>query len=251
VNTLTEARERLHVELHALRARLAALENVATCHRQLEEALQGSERRFRAMIEHSTDAISLLDPRGTILYASPSTERVLGYTPEEFVGHNAFDYMHPDDLGRVQGLFAELLGRPGGTLRDQFRYRAKSGAWLWVEGCGTNLLHDPAVGALVSNYRDVTERRQAQEECLRLNRELGARVAELRQALAQVKQLEGLLPICGWCKRVRADGDYWQKVEDYLTSHTDLQFTHGICPDCMSRVMQGEEGAPPPSGSDK
>jgi PAS domain S-box-containing protein len=244
VNTLTEARERLLGELHALRARLAALENVTTRQRQLEEALQTSETRFRALIEHSTDAISLLDARATVLYASPSTERVLGYPAAEFVGRNAFEYMHPDDLGRVQGLFAELLGRPGGTLRDQFRYRAKSGAWLWVEGSGTNLLHDPAVGAVVGNYRDVTERRQAEEECHRLNRELEARVAELRQALAQVKQLEGLLPICGWCKRVRADGDYWQKVEDYLTAHTDLQFTHGICPDCMGRVMQGEEGSP-------
>jgi hypothetical protein len=91
----------------------------------------------------------------------------------------------------------------------------------------------------------VTERREAEEECHRLNRELEARVAELRQALARVKQLEGLLPICGWCKRVRVDGDYWEKVEDYLTAHTDLRFTHGICPDCMGRVMQGE-GAPAP-----
>ena len=71
-------------------------------------------------------------------------------------------------------------------------------------------------------------------------------MAELRQALAQVKQLEGLLPICGWCKRVRVDGDYWQQVEDYLAAHTDLRFTHGICPDCMGRVMNGEDAPRPP-----
>jgi PAS domain S-box-containing protein len=242
VDTLAEARERLRGELQALRARLAALEGVEARQRQLEESLQASETRFRALIEHSADAVSLLDAGGTILYASPSTERVLGYAPEEFVGRNAFEFIHPDDLGRIQGLFAELVSQPGATVRDQFRSRAKGGAWLWVEGSGTNLLNEPAVGAVVSNYRDVTERRLAEEECHRLNRELEARVAELRQALARVKQLEGLLPICGWCKRVRADGDYWQKVEDYLAAHTDLRFTHGICPDCMERVRRGEGG---------
>jgi PAS domain S-box-containing protein len=213
---------------------------VAARRRHLEEALQISETHFRALIEYSADAISLLDAQGTVLYASPSTERVLGYAAAEFVGRNAFEFLHPDELGRLQGLFAGLLVRPGETVRDQFRYRAKSGAWLWVEASGTNLLHEPAVGAVVANYRDVTERRQAEEECHRLNRELEARVAELRAALARLKQLEGLLPICGWCKRVRGDGDYWQQVEDYLGAHTDLRFTHGICPDCMGRVMRGE-----------
>ncbi|HTJ47254.1 MAG TPA: hypothetical protein VL463_34370 [Kofleriaceae bacterium] len=47
-----------------------------------------------------------------------------------------------------------------------------------------------------------------------------------------------MLPVCGWCKRVRADGDYWQKVEDYLAAHTDLRFTHGICPDCATSVRR-------------
>jgi PAS domain S-box-containing protein len=247
VNTLSEARARLHDELHALRARLAALEGVASHQRQLEEALQASEKRYRALIEHSADAIGLLDARGTVLYASPSTERVLGYAAEEFVGGNVFELLHPEDLGRAQALFGGLLGRPGGTVRYCFRYRAKSGAWLWVEGSGTNLLREPAVGAVVTNYRDVTERRQTEEDRHRLNGELEARVAELGQALAQVKQLEGLLPICGWCKRVRADGDYWQQVEDYLAAHTDLRFTHGICPDCMGRVMRGQDGPPPPT----
>jgi PAS domain S-box-containing protein len=244
VDTLSEARERLHAELHALRARLGALEGVATRQRQLEEALQASEKRYRALIEHSADAVALLDVRAMVLYASPSTERVLGYTPVEFVGRNLIELMHPEDLGRVQALFGELLGRPGETRRDCFRYRAKGGAWLWIEGNVTNLLHEPAAGAVVANYRDVTERREAEMECRRLNRELEARVAELRAALARVKQLEGLLPICGWCKRVRVDGDYWQQVEDYLAAHTDLRFTHGICPDCMGRVMRGEEAPP-------
>ena len=242
MDTLAEARERLRGELRAMRARLAAVEGVEARQQQLEEALRASETRFRALIEHSADAISLLDARATILYASPSSQGVLGYAPDELVGRNAFDLVHPDDVPRIRGRFAELTSRPGGTVRDQFRALAKGGAALWVEGSGTNLLNEPAVGAVVCNYRDVTERRQAEEECHRLNRELEARVAELRQALAQVKQLEGLLPICGWCKRVRADGDYWEKVEDYLAAHTDLRFTHGICPDCMGRVMQGEGG---------
>jgi DNA-binding response OmpR family regulator len=62
---------------------------------------------------------------------------------------------------------------------------------------------------------------------------LGARVAELQSALANVRQLSGLLPICAYCKRIRDDADYWQQIEQYLVEHSDAQFTHGICPECL------------------
>jgi DNA-binding response OmpR family regulator len=62
---------------------------------------------------------------------------------------------------------------------------------------------------------------------------LATRVAELQQALANVRQLSGLLPICAYCKRIRDDADYWQQIEKYLVDHSDAQFTHGICPDCL------------------
>lgn len=71
---------------------------------------------------------------------------------------------------------------------------------------------------------------------LKLKERLAERVAELEVALANVKQLRGLLPICSYCKKVRNDGNYWEQVEQYVSEHSDLQFSHGICPHCYDRV---------------
>jgi hypothetical protein len=65
---------------------------------------------------------------------------------------------------------------------------------------------------------------------------LAERVDQLEQALSQVRQLQGMLPICSYCKKIRNDQNYWQKVEGYISDHTDVEFSHGICPDCHSRV---------------
>jgi len=72
---------------------------------------------------------------------------------------------------------------------------------------------------------------------LELQGKLAERVRELESALARVKQLQGLLPICAYCKKVRDDKDYWHQVESYVSQHADVQFSHGICPDCFEREM--------------
>ena len=73
---------------------------------------------------------------------------------------------------------------------------------------------------------------------LALQKSLAERVEELEQALSQVNQLQGMLPICSYCKKIRDDQNYWQKVENYISDHTDVKFSHGICPDCYERVIQ-------------
>ena len=74
-------------------------------------------------------------------------------------------------------------------------------------------------------------------QMLLLQKSLAERVKELEQALSQVKQLQGMLPICSYCKKIRNDQNYWQRVEGYISDHADVEFSHGICPDCHSRVM--------------
>jgi DNA-binding response OmpR family regulator len=78
---------------------------------------------------------------------------------------------------------------------------------------------------------------------IRLRAELSQRVRELERALEQVKQLDGLLPICSYCKRIRNDEDYWQQIEHYLAQHSDARFSHGICPECLARVRRDFEGS--------
>ena len=76
------------------------------------------------------------------------------------------------------------------------------------------------------------------ERVLRLQRSLATRVNELEAALAEVKHLRGMLPICSYCKKVRNEDNYWQQVEAYITSHSDLELSHSVCPQCFERVMK-------------
>lgn len=71
-----------------------------------------------------------------------------------------------------------------------------------------------------------------------LQRDLAQKVSELEHALASVKQLSGLLPICSYCKRIRDDRDYWQQLETYLGDHSEAEFSHGVCPECLEHVTR-------------
>ena len=84
---------------------------------------------------------------------------------------------------------------------------------------------------------ELRARLQAGERIITLQNHLAARVRELQEALSQVKQLQGILPICAHCKRIRGDADYWQQVESYITEHSAAQFSHSICPDCFNRAL--------------
>ncbi|HNV86258.1 MAG TPA: PAS domain S-box protein [Candidatus Omnitrophota bacterium] len=148
-----------------------------------EEKLRRSEEHFRSLIENALDVIILLDRDGNVKYASPSIGKILGYPPEELVGKNAFNYVHPDDLGKVRGIFEKGARIPGHIDTAELRFRAKNGEWRVCESIGENLLQDPAVAGIVINSRDVTERKQQQEILLE-------KTAELIKANAEKEQLE-------------------------------------------------------------
>ncbi len=132
--------------------------------KQAEEAVEHSNKRFRALIENSADAITLLDANGVAIYDSPAAPGMLGYEPDELIGQNVFTLMHPDDLQINQDQFQNLLKTPGSRAKGTFRVRHKNGTWLWIEAIATHLLDEPSVKAIVVNYRDITERKQAENE---------------------------------------------------------------------------------------
>ena len=133
-------------------------------HRLAEEELYANERRFRVLIENSLDDISLLSADGTLLWESPSIIRNLSYAPNQFLNRNIFEIMHPDDLKQTQRLFAELIKKPASRQSATFRLRHSDGTWRWIEAVAANMLDEPSVQAILINYRDVTERKQAEEE---------------------------------------------------------------------------------------
>jgi PAS domain S-box-containing protein len=139
--------------------------------KRAEEALHESEKRFRALVENSSEHIAMFGIDGTILYASPSTERVLGYSVGEFVGRNAFGLIHPDDLAATTAVLGALLQKPGNTAKVEYRLLHKDGSWRWMDGMGTNLLAEPSVQAIVTNARDITESKHA-EQALRESEQL-------------------------------------------------------------------------------
>lgn len=137
-----------------------------------DQTVQESAKRFRALIENSSDAIALVGPDGTILYASPAVTRILGYEINEYVGRIAFELIHPDDLESAREAFSRILQQPGISVSVQARELHKDGSWHWLDGVATNLLDEPGVRAIVVNFRDITERKRAEDV-------IDRRVAEL------------------------------------------------------------------------
>jgi len=124
---------------------------------------QAATELFHALVEHSSDAVALLDETGAITYVSQAATRLLGYGVPELTGTNAFGFLHPDDLELAQRLCQQLLDQPGTPIRTELRARHKDGSYHLVEAVAVNRLDDPAVGAVVANWRDITERLRAEE----------------------------------------------------------------------------------------
>ncbi len=131
--------------------------------RRAEKAARESEARFRAVVEKSGEVIVLTDARGNFVYVSPPVTAVFGYSPGEYYGQHWCTLVHPDDCGPLEELSAWLHANPGETKDIVVRVRHKDGAWRWVEITSRSLLAEPGVRALVSNARDITNRKIAEE----------------------------------------------------------------------------------------
>ena len=135
-----------------------------------EEALCASEAKFRSLIENSSDAIVLLDGSLSVCYSSAATRRIMGYSLDDVMGRHAEEFCHPESLEALKQHIDECLRNPGKPVVGTARMRHKDGSWRVLEGVLTNLLHEPHVRAIVNNYRDITEKVQA-ERALRESEE--------------------------------------------------------------------------------
>jgi PAS domain S-box-containing protein len=134
-----------------------------TARKIAEEALQRSEEHFRSLIENASDAILIINGDGVLKYESPSIQRLLGYRFEERVGKSVFENTHPDDRKNVIDAFVQLVQEVGKITQMEMRVRHKNGSWRIIDVTAKNLLNNPAVGGIVANFRDVTERKKAEE----------------------------------------------------------------------------------------
>src|SRR5207249_1427440 len=115
-----------------------------------------------ALLGHGADVVALVAPDGTLLFASHSIERLLGFAPAELVGRPAFERVHPDDLPRINAALRDIVASPGTPAGLELRWRHKDGSWRHIDAVAVDRLAEPAVGAIVVNFRDVSERRTAE-----------------------------------------------------------------------------------------
>ena len=186
--------------------------------RRVEDARRKIERRFQALIENSADAIILVDRDGVVLYRSPASGRLLGYTDEERAGRPVIELVHPEDAAGVKAKLAECLTVPGRPIPFQCRARHKTDGWKILDGSLNNLTADDAISAVVINCRDITASKEAEQRLAYLaqfdpltglpNRDLFK--DRLEQTLAQARRNDWLVGV------VLVNLDRFKMVNDTL-----------------------------------
>ena len=186
-------------------------------------AVEAGDRFF----EVSIDLLCFLNFNGYFKRLNPAWERTLGFTREELMSRPFIEFVHPDDRERT--LKQNAAVRSGGkALGFENRYLCRDGSFRWFRW---NAASDSPNQVIYSVARDVTEARQAEAEREQL-------VTELQTALAEVRSLQAILPICSYCRKIRDDENYWHTVEGYILEHTGSQFSHSICPSCMETIVE-------------
>jgi PAS domain S-box-containing protein len=207
--------------------------NVLDCtQRKLAEvAIRKSEERFRAIFNNAGIGIGLVDMDGRYVQVNSCWADMLGYSVEELLGMLHFDVMHPQDRETTMRRVDEMHDGSINSYYVERRFVRKDGTVFWVNGAATPLPDGQGgIEAIIGLAADITDRKIAEAE-----REL--LIVELTDALAQIKTLKGLLPICSSCKKIRDDSGYWNTLEKYIMEHSEAEFTHGICPDCIRKYF--------------
>ena len=203
---------------------LRATLDLALCKGDSARAVHELEARF---FTTSVDLLCFLDFNGYFKRVNPAWERTLGFTRQELMARPFIEFVHPDDRERTLKQNAAVRGG-GQALAFENRYVCKDGSHRWLRW---NASPDPSERVIYSVARDVTASKQAEEERERL-------VRELQAALAEVRTLREILPICSYCRKIRDDENYWHTVESYISRHTTTRFSHGICPTCMETEVK-------------
>jgi PAS domain S-box-containing protein len=212
INPLFTALAGSQAELRSMNAKLSAL----------------SEEQ-QLLLDHTKDFIYRHDPSGQITYVSPAVERITGFRPDEWRNH----YTHHDTdnpVNRNGHAIAEEMLKTG-TCGQPYtaEVKHKDGRTVWLEINKQSYVVDGKVAGFIGVARDITRRINLEEGQKKL-------IAELQDALASIRTLRGMLPICSSCKKIRDDKGYWNQIEAYVSDHSEAEFSHSICPECIKKL---------------
>jgi PAS domain S-box-containing protein len=218
-----------HTSFGEWNARLAVLTDV-TERRRSEEALRRSRESFQLLFEEAPIGMAMIGSDFAFAKVNRALCDLLGYSKEE-LSELSFDrFIDPADMEAHLVAAQEFFEGKRSSFKVEARYLRKVGDPLW--GSLTVERIEDSTGQMLyvlAMIEDISERRRAAEERERM-------IDELKEALANVKTLRGLIPICASCKKIRDDKGYWSQVEVYVRDRSEAEFSHGICPDCMKKL---------------
>jgi len=193
-----------------------------------EKALRESEEKYRTIFESTGTAMITGSEDTVILMANSEFEKLSGYSKYEVEGKKSWtEFVAEDDLERIKGYHRLRRTDPGAVPRNyEFKFAGRYGKVRHVYAT-VAMIPETKIG--VSSFLDITSRKLAEEEREKL-------IGELKDALAEVNKLSGLLPICSSCKKIRDDKGYWNQIEAYIRDHSEAEFSHGICPECARKL---------------
>ena len=193
---------------------------------QAQEALFRSNEKYKILTESSQTGIYICRD-DKIVYANSRFAGLHGHTVPELLNTSYVDLFHPSERVRAQEIKSNILGGEEVFRHHEMRRLKKNGGILWCQSIEVCIVYQGAT-AIMGNIVDISERKQTEFQRDML-------IADLQKALAEVKTLSGLVPICAHCKNVRDDKGYWDKIEAYIHKHSDAEFSHGICPECAKK----------------
>jgi len=205
-----------------LEGRLRELESVDAELRRTDDLLKDELSWRRLLIEESRDPIVVLDEDAAVFDANTRFAEMLGYTRDEVSGLHAWDW----DAALSEAQIRELATSVDSAGHHfETRHRRKDGTIIDVE-LSNNGADYRGQKLIFCICRDISERKRAEQEREEL-------IRTLRESLAEIRTLRGILPLCSYCKKIRDDEGYWERVEDYIRKHSEAAISHGICPECV------------------
>ena len=222
--------ERISERTADLNASNRRLEHEIAERRQAEEALRQERDYAQSLVETAQTIVLVLDTEGRIVRFNAYLEEITAYSLSEVRGADWFATFLPErDRIRTREVFTRALSdiQTRGNVNPIVTKDGREREIEWYDK--TLKTADGTVVGLLCIGQDMTERVQAEKERERL-------IAELRDALTNIKILRGLLPICSSCKKIRDDQGYWHQIEAYIYDHTEADFSHGICPECALKL---------------
>ncbi|MEI6306456.1 MAG: PAS domain-containing protein, partial [Deltaproteobacteria bacterium] len=195
----------------------------------LKEAKQKLDL-INTMIESTPDAVFIKDKQGRYIFVNPPAAIIFGKSAEDIIGKTAKD-LFPQEVSQAMADSDSTVLSSANTVTYEKLYTAPNPPKLMLVTKGPMFDSNGKINSLFAVDRDITDLKDLQEE-------LSKKVVQLEAALSTVQLLEGIIPICSYCKKIRDDEKSWHQMEQYISSHSEAKFSHGICPECFEKQME-------------